>query len=263
MLLLSALVIATFILTASGPPIGSVNAQPLPEPQVPHRLALLPLNPPEPRSGLSPSRGVAPPPRSAAPQEIVLNFDNANLYKVVKIIADILDLNYIIDPKIKGTVNIHATGAISKNDLMIIFVDILRINRAAIVRHGAVYHIVPMSATKTKALTLRQTPRGSPEDSTEPSHTVTIQIIPLRYIAASEIEKIVKPFLSSGSHIIGYEKSRLLLVTDFPDNIEKVLSIIKLFDIKHRNIGHSSSPQNAMLSCNVTYDSMIEGAYLA
>ena len=199
--LLLTFVIVTFALTAS-----DLHAQA-------PRLALLPLHAPEPGSDSSPPKAVAP-----VRQEIVLNFDNANLYKVIKIIADILELNYIIDPKIKGTVNIHATGAISKDDLMVIFVDILRINRAAIVRHGVVYHIIPMSDTKTKALTLRQ----SPEDVVEPSHTVTIQIIPLRYIAPSEIEKIVKPFLSSGSHVIGYEKSRLLLITDFRSEERRV-----------------------------------------
>ena len=229
--LLPTVAIATFALAASGIPIGNANAQALPEPHL--RLALLPLNAPEARSDTSPPPGIAPPPGFAdvVPQEIVLNFDNANLYKVIKIIADILELNYIIDPKIKGTVNIHATGAISKDDLMVIFTDILRINRAAIVQHGAVYHIIPMGDTKTKALTLRQPPSDAPDEAGEQSHTVTIQIIPLRYIAPSEIEKIVKPFLSSGSHVVGYEKSRLLLITDFPDNIEKVISIVKLFDI--------------------------------
>ena len=146
-------------------------------------------------------------------------------------IADILELNYIIDPKIKGTVNIHATGAISKDALMVIFTDILRINRAAIVQKGAVYHIVPMADTKTKALTLRQPPGDAQDDSIDPLDAVTIQVIPLRYIAPPEIEKIVKPFLSSGGHVIGYERSRLLLITDFPDNIDKVLSLVELFDI--------------------------------
>ncbi len=225
--LLSTLMIATVSLASFALSIGSTNAQPPSETQPHPRLALLPLNTLELGSKTSPlPRFTAP-----VPQEIVLNFDNANLYKVIKIIADILELNYIIDPKIKGTVNIHATGAISKDDLMVIFIDILRINRAAIVQHGAVYHIIPMGDTKTKALTLRQPLSKSLEDVAEPSHTVTIQIIPLRYIAPSEIEKIVKPFLSSGSHVIGYEKSRLLLITDFTDNIDKVLSIIELFDI--------------------------------
>tara|TARA_B100000315_G_C14590087_1_gene595317 strand:+ start:704 stop:2770 length:2067 start_codon:yes stop_codon:yes gene_type:complete len=179
-----------------------------------------------------PSSDISPPKFSTrTPQEIVLNFDNADLYKVIKIIADILEINYIIDPKIKGTVNIHATGAISRDDLMVIFTDILRINRAAIVKNRAVYHIVPMGAIRTKALKLRHPPGEAKKNIADSSHPVTIQIIPLRYIAPSEIEKIVKPFLSSGSHVIGYEKSRLLLITDFPDNIEKVLSIVELLDI--------------------------------
>ena len=236
MLLFFSLLIATVALAARDISSDHANAQALPESnQAPSQsLPLSPLNTPaESDSNTAPQRGITPPPAFAAPppQEIVLNFDNANLYKVIKVIADILELNYIIDPKIKGTVNIHATGAISKDALMVIFTDILRINRAAIVQKGEVYHIVPMADTKTKALTLRQPPGDAQDDSIEPLDTVTIQVIPLRYVAPSEIEKIVKPFLSSGSHVIGYERSRLLLITDFPDNIDKVLSLVELFDI--------------------------------
>ena len=76
---------------------------------------------------------------------------------------------------------------------MVIFTDILRINRAAIVQNGPVYHIIPMGDTKTKALMLRRHTTDSSADFGEASPSVTIQIIPLRYIAPSEIEKIVKP----------------------------------------------------------------------
>ncbi|MBQ27592.1 MAG: type II secretion system protein GspD [Nitrospiraceae bacterium] len=234
--MLQALLIVSFtLLTALGPYGGNANAQPRQEqqPNQHPQPEMLPQNSSEPGLETSLPSAVIPRPELAnrTPQEIVLNFDNADLYKVIKIIADILEVNYIIDPKIKGTVNIHATGAISRDDLMVIFTDILRINRAAIVKNKAVYHIVPMGAIRTKALKLRHPPSESPENIGDPSNTVTIQIIPLRYIAPSEIEKIVKPFLSSGSHVIGYEKSRLLLITDFPDNIEKVLSIVELLDI--------------------------------
>lgn len=220
--LLSALLLAGLLILALSTPSSYSDAQsPSNSDQKPiESLSLLPLNILDAQStpaNSTPSR-----------QEIVLNFDNANLYKVIKVIADILDLNYIIDPKIKGTVNLHATGSISKQDLMVIFTDILRINRTAIVQNGAIYHIVPMANTKTKALKLRKLSKDTQE---EKSNTVTIQVIPLRYATPSEIEKLVKPFLSSGSHVIGYEKSRLLLITDFPDNISKVLSIVELFDI--------------------------------
>ena len=43
--------------------------------------------------------------------------------------ADVLEINYLIDPKVKGTVNLHMKGEIAKTDLLSLFDDIIRINQ--------------------------------------------------------------------------------------------------------------------------------------
>src|SRR5215510_13666839 len=41
---------------------------------------------------------------------ISLRFDNQDIYQVIRIIADALRINYIIDPAVRGNVNISTSG---------------------------------------------------------------------------------------------------------------------------------------------------------
>ena len=51
----------------------------------------------------------------AGPQDIVLNFEGADLREVVRVVmGDMLGENYTIDPKVNGTVTIHTSQAINR-----------------------------------------------------------------------------------------------------------------------------------------------------
>ena len=163
------------------------------------------------------------------PENIVLSFDNAKLHKVVKILSHALQIDYLIDPKVKGTVNLHMKGEIARTDLMTLFNDIIRINRAATVKIGPLHHIVPMTATTNTQLPIISHPHTAGKQASQRSG-VALHLVPLTYISPLEIEKVIKPFLSPGSHIATYEKSQLLLFTEFSDNVETILSFIDLFD---------------------------------
>jgi len=83
-----------------------------------------------------------------AGQGVVFKFDNADLYEVIRTFAEVLKISYVIDPKVRGTVNIHTSGAISNEDSHPIFLSILRMNGATIVKKDSIYEIVPFSDGK-------------------------------------------------------------------------------------------------------------------
>ena len=74
---------------------------------------------------------------------IDLNLKNADLVEAVRVLADTMGLNYNIDPKVKGTVNVRATGKLSKSELLSIMETILSINDATIIKTNDLYNIVP------------------------------------------------------------------------------------------------------------------------
>jgi len=175
-----------------------------------------------------------PPPPPAKPKEppkgagFVFNFDNADLYEVIRVIADIMKINYLIDPKVKGVVNIHTSGQITAEDVFPIFQTILKLNGATAVKKENIYEIVPLGDAKKSYIpltTLVETGKSLPEEK------YTIQIISLKYIPVTEVSKMIKPFLSDGADIVEHPPHNILIIGDVASNVKKSLDIIGLFDI--------------------------------
>jgi general secretion pathway protein D len=142
--------------------------------------------------------------------------------------AEILRINYIIDPKVKGVVNIHTSGQISTEDAFPIFQSILRLNGATAVKKDGIYEIVPLIDAKKLPIppsTVREPGKGAPEER------YTIQIVPLKYIPVTEVSKMIKPFLSDGADIVEHPPSNILIIGDLASNVKKSMDIINLFDL--------------------------------
>jgi general secretion pathway protein D len=202
------------------------------EAPTPDKPAQPPGQPPRPEgSTIVPQRPLSPPAKSSESPKgpgVIFNFDNADLYEVIRVMAEILKINYIIDPRVKGVVNIHTAGQIPPEEVLPIFQSILRLNGATAVMKGDVYEIVPFG--DAKKLYVPPTTEGElPTSPTEERYTT--QIISLKYIPVSEVSKLIKPFLSDGADIIEHPPNNILIVNDLTSNIKKSLDIIALFDV--------------------------------
>ena len=168
------------------------------------------------------------PPAPPAGQKFVLNFDNADLYEVIRVMSQMMKVNYIIDPRVKGIVNIHTSGQIGQEELFPIFQTILKLNGATAVQRGNIYEIVPFpEAKKLAVMPLKSKDSGN----NLPDEKYSIQIIPLKYIPVTEVTKILKPFLSDGADIVEHPPQNILVIGDIASNIRKSVSIIELFDM--------------------------------
>jgi general secretion pathway protein D len=183
----------------------------------------------------TPTAPIVPPPPSAPPGKsvpsrtgsaVVFNFDNADLYEVIRVMGEILKISYIIDPRVKGVVNIHTSGQIAAEEAFPIFQSILRLNGATAVKKDGAYEIVPL--TEAKKLPISPTMREPGKPSEE---KYTIEIISLKYIPVTEVSKIIKPFLSDGADIVEHPPHNILILGDLASNVRKSLDIINLFDM--------------------------------
>ena len=171
-----------------------------------------------------------PPVSAAAPGAksagFVFKFDNADLFEVIRTFAEVLKISYVVDPRVKGVVNIHTSGAISNEDVYPIFLSILKMNGATLQKiQGSIYMIVPFSEGKKLPFSLEESKVSS---STE--DRFVIEIIKPKFIPVTELEKVIKPFLSDEKEVILYPQNNILLIADLLSNIKKVRDLIGLFD---------------------------------
>ena len=211
-------------------PLGPATSQPSvpPSPQQPTPAAPQPTSPTPPSVTPTTPSPQVPPPVPPTRASVVFNFDNADIYEVIRVMAEILKINYIIDPKVKGVVNIHTSGQISAEDVFPIFQSILRLNGATAVKKDGVYEIVPLADAKKLPIP----PLTTRESGKSPSgERYTIQIVSLKYIPVAEVSKMIKPFLSDGADIVEHPPSNILIIGDLASNVKKSLDIISLFDL--------------------------------
>jgi general secretion pathway protein D len=160
--------------------------------------------------------------------QIKLNFQNANLLEVVKVIlGDMLGASYVVDPEVQGEVTMQTSQPLRREDLVPTLEMALRMNDAAIVLEGQVYRIVPLA----KAVTGVRTPQLGDADIPLP-RGYGVRIVPLKYVAADEMAKILEPFVSDGKNLLRTDSKRnVIILAGDGDDMGRLLEAIRVFDV--------------------------------
>lgn len=151
--------------------------------------------------------------------------NNASLIEVIDILARSLKINYILDPRIKGTVTINTYGTIRPVDERQFLETILRINGAAMVQVGDLYRIVPVNEVGRLPIQPLVDTRNLPDDE-----RVVLNLIFLKYVTVAEMSKLLQPFLGEGANMTSYEPANLLMILDNSRNMKRTLELISMFD---------------------------------
>ncbi len=122
--------------------------QPVPQPQAPvpppppvPQPQAQPVPPPQPRVG-----PVVKQPPKPAESPVSFFFDDADVFEVIQtVFGDILKVNYIIDPRVKGKVNFRTVTPIPKDEVLSVMEIILRINGVGFVEEKGLYRIIPIT----------------------------------------------------------------------------------------------------------------------
>jgi general secretion pathway protein D len=154
---------------------------------------------------------------------IDLNLKNADLVEAVRVLADTMGLNYNIDPKVKGTVNVRATGQLSQSELLSIMETILSINGATMIKTNGLYNIVPAEKAATRGLPVYN--RGAVPPG------MRAQVVFLEQTPAKEVVAVLKPLMSPAGNI-GQAAHNSIVLVDNPENLDKLLRLIHLMDTR-------------------------------
>ncbi|MBU4262011.1 MAG: type II secretion system secretin GspD [Proteobacteria bacterium] len=163
---------------------------------------------------------------SAESEGLLLNFDNADIFEVIQVIAGTLNLNYIIDPQVKGVVNIHSGSKIPTNQLYEIFTKILHINGLDIRSEGDYQYIYVAKKLGNERVNGPNKIAGLKD-----SPQFIIQVVPLAHLSSSEVLKIVEPYLSGQGSLYDLPQQNTLLVSDYESKVMDILRIIARIDI--------------------------------
>ncbi|WDS35683.1 type II secretion system secretin GspD [Pseudoxanthomonas sp.] len=168
----------------------------------------------------------APPALSGATSgSATFNFEGESLPAVVKaILGDMLGQNYVIAPGVQGTVTLATPHPVSPAQALSLLEQVLSWNNARMVYADGRYNIVPADQALQGTVAPRSGDAGN-------ARGYEVRVVPLRFIAANEMKKILEPYARSNA-VIGTDPTRnIITISGSRSELENYLRTIQIFDV--------------------------------
>ena len=166
------------------------------------------------------------PVRTTTPDVVTLNFVNADIEGVVKAVGEITGKNFLLDPRVKGTVNIVSARPIARALVYDVLLSALRLQGFAAIEERGFVQIVPESEAK-----LHQSPTFGPQDKPRyAGDQILTQVFTVKYESAVQLVPILRPLIAANNTITAYPGNNSLVITDYASNLQRIEKIINAID---------------------------------
>lgn len=155
---------------------------------------------------------------------ITLNLSGASIAELAStVLGDVLKLNYAVADGVGGSITLRTAQPIPKADLLATFEGLIRAEGAAMVVDNGIYRIVPANGAGATGLA------GRMRDGRGPG--LANEIIPLRYVAAEEMQRILTS-LAPQSSVLKVDPSRnILIVSGTANELASIRETVTTFDV--------------------------------
>jgi len=165
------------------------------------------------------------PSTKARGEAVTLNFVNAEIEGVARAMSAILKQQFIVDPRVKGTMTLYSETPLSPREAYSTFLATLRGLGFTVVEVGGLYKIVPEADAKlqTGTVSVGERPnRGGDQ--------VLTQIFKLNHENANNLVPVLRPLISPNNTINANPGNNTLVITDYADNLARIGKIIATMD---------------------------------
>lgn len=157
-------------------------------------------------------------------QTHTLNFVDADIHALINAVSRITEINFIVDPRVKGKVTIISNKEMPSDDVYQVFLSVLKVHGFAAVVGASVTKIVPEVNAKQDAIPFmnKRIYKGS--------DAFVTRVIEVRYIDAAQLVPILRPLVPQRGHLAAYPASNALVISDSSSNILRLEKIIRRID---------------------------------
>jgi len=153
--------------------------------------------------------------------EVTLNFVNADIDQVAKAIGAATNKTIIVDPRVKGQLNLVSENPVPEEQALKTLEAALRMQGFAIVQDHGVLKVVPEADAK-----LQGAPTYVGNVPQARGDQVITQVFELHHESANNLLPVLRPLISPNNTIAAYPANNTLVVTDYADNVRRIAAII-------------------------------------
>ena len=154
--------------------------------------------------------------------EATLNFVGADIESVIKAVGHYTNITFIIDPRVKGTINLVSEKPVSKAQAFRLLTSALRLQGYAVVTGDTFTKVVPEADAKLQA--------GPAQTGSLKGDQIATQIFRLNYESSANLVTVLRPLISPNNTINANAGNNTIIITDYADNLTRLGKIIAALD---------------------------------
>ena len=160
-------------------------------------------------------------------EPVTLNFVGAEIESVARTMAAITGRNVVVDPRVKGTINLATERPVTPTAALNQFAAVLRLQGFSLVDTGGLYKIVPEADAKLQGNVVS----AGRVSALPASNTVVTQIFRLNHESANNLVPVLRPLIGPNNTINVNPGNNSLVITDYADNLQRIGRIIAALDV--------------------------------
>jgi general secretion pathway protein D len=179
---------------------------------------------------------------SAAVEEMIsLNFVNADVEEVIRAISQITQRNFLVDPRVKGNINIVSATPIPASLAYDTLLSALRLQGFAAIESNGVTKVMPEADAKLYIPGIVGKSGGGDK--------LITRVFMLHHESAVQMVPILRPLIAPNNIVVAYPNSNSLVVTDYASNLKRIEQIVATLD---------QAPSPAAIVIPVKYGSVMD-----
>ena len=152
-----------------------------------------------------------------------INLKDADIGAFISQVADITGRSFVIDPRVKGKVNVLSSEPVNKEGVYELFLSVLQVHGYAAVPAGEVVLVVQQNEIKQQG-------RDIEARIADESQEMLTKVIAIKNTPALDLVPILRPLVAKYGHLAGVKSANALIISDHATNIRRIEQIIERLD---------------------------------
>lgn len=152
-----------------------------------------------------------------------INLKEADIGAFISQVADITGKSFVVDPRVKGKVNVLTSEAMNKDAVYELFLSVLQVQGYVAVPAGDVTLIVQQNEMKQQG-------RDLDEQVGVASQELLTKVVMIKNTPALDLVPILRPLVAKYGHLAGVKSANALIISDHANNINRIEQIIDRLD---------------------------------
>jgi type IV pilus assembly protein PilQ len=160
-------------------------------------------------------------------QKISLDFQDADIRNVFRILHEISGKNFVIGEEVQGRVTLKLDKVPWDHVLDLV----TKMNKLGISEEGNIIRIAPLASLKAE----REAEKSAKEAEQEAAPLIT-EYIPINYSEATAIQKHLTEVKTARGKVTVDERTNMIIMTDVKDAVQRAAEVVRKLDVVTRQV---------------------------